>query len=492
MRNLSAAICFIVLFIAGCTKYEVVFDQQPSDSFELPLILRMNDTNCAFDANSGVLKFSVDEETLSDFQPRIEFQSHSDVYLEGEELLNGESNQLGTLELHKRYNLTFLTEGKEYELHLEFTNAPIIQVITLDEIPNEPKVLGRLLVHSPSPNTPPTDTFVGIEQRGRSSLNLAKRSYGFETLSAKNLDSQIPISLLEIPTNDHWVLDAQFTDRARVRSKVTFDLWEELGHRSLASEYAELYINNTFKGIYKLGEYYSPTQLEAGPGHVLIKGNDNTSVTKFLQMHNHAPIGANWEAWEQVYPHPSTQTNWTAFETMSRTIVEHSDADFAEAIPSQLDLDQLIDYYLLISLCYGYDNAGKNWLFYQQTSSEPFEVLLWDLNATWGFAQDGAHLPSDLKIYNNLFTSLIQSNPDNFRSRVKDRWFELRQQLFSEATLMSRVETNIHQLNSYNAYEKENALWGSDIESTVERNYIHNWLMDRLVHLDGFFEEMPG
>ena len=47
-----------LLILFGCTKREIVFDNQINESFEIPTLFQINGIECAFDAHSKTLRYS--------------------------------------------------------------------------------------------------------------------------------------------------------------------------------------------------------------------------------------------------------------------------------------------------------------------------------------------------------------------------------------------------------------------------------------------------
>ena len=92
--------------------------------------------------------------------------------------------------------------------------------------------------------------------RGNTSVLFDKKSYRVE-LHDKNGNS-LKESLLGLRKDDDWVLNSLGTDKTLAREKVCYDLWEELGRMeehpvpAPAMEYAELYMNGSYMGIYGL------------------------------------------------------------------------------------------------------------------------------------------------------------------------------------------------------------------------------------------------
>ena len=103
------------------------------------------------------------------------------------------------------------------------TNLPIVLITTPNSgrIPDEPKVSATLVTLDSGPNqrndltsTTPSvyeDSWTGaiaIEQRGSSSAQFPKKQWGFETQDAAATGENADVSLLGLPAENDWVLNA--------------------------------------------------------------------------------------------------------------------------------------------------------------------------------------------------------------------------------------------------------------------------------------------
>lgn len=485
-------ILLTITVLVSCKKEIVVFDNDPDTQFELPLILKLNDKNCFYDAGNNLLKYSLDQVSLNNFSPVVQFQDFSTVVFEGKQLQNNEPNELGNIELHKVYSLEITTEGQTKKMKLVFTDIPMIQVVTFDKIPNEPKALARMTVNYPEKGSASQVDWIGIEQRGASSLSYDKKSYGLTVYANKNTSNPVSRSYFNFSQNEDWILDAMYVDGSRLRNKTSFELWASLGeytqHDAIHSRFVEVFLNNESVGLYNFSENFTKELLKLNSSSVYYRGNDNSDVTFFQRLASDKPNAGTWGEWEQKYPKPSKQINWTDFNALSNLIVKSSDAEFKNKIGQQIDLDNVIDYYLFINLCGGFDNVGKNWGFLKRNPSDKFTILPWDLDATWGRTAFGAESNGASLVTNGFFQRLESVNPDNFNQRVKQRWKVLRDNQFSRSNLMTLFQSNMHQLLDYKIIQQENSLWNLSLNLQLEESFIEIWILARLDALDSQFE----
>ena len=90
----------------SCKKESVIFNGNPDENFELPLILMLDNKDCSFNAKENTLKYSISPQYLIDYTALVQFQSYSKAYFEGSELKNNAIFKFGNLQLHKPYKIS--------------------------------------------------------------------------------------------------------------------------------------------------------------------------------------------------------------------------------------------------------------------------------------------------------------------------------------------------------------------------------------------------
>jgi spore coat protein H len=483
-----------VFLIISCTKKVAVFDNNANANFVLPLIFKLNSKNCVYDSETKTLKYSLDANSLTQFSPLVEFQEYSEIKLNGVSLVNKTINNIGDVELYKEYNLTVTILGEVNLLKLVFTAIPLVQIVTLDRITNEPKILGKLLVNYPSSQSHPVESWIGIEVRGKSTIGLDKKSYGFELYNDRYLSNIRFDSFFDMKPNNKWILDAMFIDASCLRNKTTFDVWKSMSTDSskiaIKSKFVEVFLNSKSLGLYCFNESYTKQFLNLNNQSVFYTGIDNSDATKFYDVPNSIFNSGLWGEWEQKYPNPSQYINWGDFKALNELVVNVTDTEFINTIEQKLDLTNVIDYYIFVNLCNGYDNVGKNWFFLKKNYTDKFQIVPWDLDATWGKNSQGELLNSTTLVTNGLFERLVTLNPNNFKGRLKNRWNSLRISSFSETNIQNLFETNFNKLNDYQIIEVENSVWNKNVNLNSEKNYINSWISSRLTFLDNYFSNL--
>lgn len=188
---------FTASILSSCYKEELIFSPDPSDELTLPTIIKFNGRECVHSENQNSLRYTITEDSIASFSPYIEYNANVIIKFDSLVLSNKSINHLGSISLTRTHTITVITENETNKFTLEFTNLPIVQIITRNEIYDETKTLARLIIHHPDKSNF-LDSFIGIETRGNSSQSFDKKSFGFSLLSDMNLNKTISSSLFNL------------------------------------------------------------------------------------------------------------------------------------------------------------------------------------------------------------------------------------------------------------------------------------------------------
>jgi subtilisin-like proprotein convertase family protein len=94
---------------------------------------------------------------------------------------------------------------------------------------------------------------IGIRIRGSFSASLPQKPYLIGLYGASpGVDTNV--SMLGMPSESDWILQATYNDRAFVRNKLMYHIWREMGHYGARSKYCEVVVDNEYLGVYLLME----------------------------------------------------------------------------------------------------------------------------------------------------------------------------------------------------------------------------------------------
>lgn len=143
----------------------------------------------------------------------------------------------------------------------ESSALPIIKIDTYGQsIPDDPKIPAsfKIISNDNGALNYVNDTVysysgnIGIEIRGSSSQSFPKKSFGLELWDENGED--IKASVLGMPKESDWVLNAHYTDKTLFRNNMTYKLFSEMGHYASRTQLVELFINGEYRGVYTFME----------------------------------------------------------------------------------------------------------------------------------------------------------------------------------------------------------------------------------------------
>lgn len=294
--------------------------------------------------------------------------------------------------------------------------------------------------------------------RGQSALTYTKKSFSVKIIDDKGEKENV--SLLGMRSDNSWILDAMATDKARMRNRVAFDLWRDFASdsyikriygkntvNSIAGQYVELSINGTYHGLYLLTEKIDRKQLKLKKYddegiHGLLYKAEGYYGTAFWDTSDFDNTQPKWNDWESSYPDVDEYgtTDYAPLADAINFTLNASDSVFAAEASERFDLPVWMDHLLLINLIYGKDNYAKNtflWI-YDKDRTTMLGISPWDMDGTWGRMPDGSMAPSDEVINFHNVTVRLMNNYPEFKQKLSDRYFDLRQSCFDADSLKNR------------------------------------------------------
>ena len=307
-----------------------------------------------------------------------------------------------------------------------------------------------------------------IKCRGGYSSGFPKHSY--------SLKLEHSISLAGLPEQRAWILNANYIDKTMMRHKVCFDLFREMNpDKNLASQCA--YVNVTMRGRY-YGLFVLMQKLNAGS--LGLNKKDSLAVIYkdppvFYGENRLSHVQEPGNYFQQNYPDIEDEDRNFYLEEVMQFMVHADDSVFASEIGNVFDIDNVIDWQLLIMFVNNGDGVMKNFYLYKRDSDTPFRIAIWDYDDSFG--RDGEGELKMLKSLPNfdrcLLINRLQNNPYlNYNERLQQRYHELRDSgLFSKAHVEQMMKEN-HQI----------------IQLEVARNF-EKWPVDGQGYYDAYTYE---
>jgi spore coat protein CotH len=359
-------------------------------------------------------------------------------------------------------------------------DLPVVSLEVKGPIASETKTPVTLRITGASQAS--SNEFSGlIRIHGASSRMYPKKSFGI------TLDQ--PVRWFGMRESAHWVLNAAFVDRSLMRHKLSYDLFRSLSTTNAArlasgSRFVEVNLNGTYKGVFLLMERVDRTML--GLKRYDTNAAEHACIYKCID-HFTRMNALSHAAYEQREPDPTIQAYWGPLDRFNRFVNTSSDKEFFDpikGIASQLDLDNTIDFHLLVLLTSNMDGHDKNFVLGRdapQRGAPPprFFYVPWDYDATFGRTWNGAPFRPSAWLTNPLWERLL-TNAD-YRKKFGARWKQLRKREFSLPTIFRMIDENVRTLGA--AAGRDHARWrGQSVEQDVAQ--MKEWLQQRVEWLD--------
>ena len=175
---------------------------------------------------------------------------------------------------------------------------------------------------------------------------------------------------------------------------------------------------------------------------------------------------------------------------LTNMVVNDENDVFVSEINELINIDNFIDYYIFINMLSAADNTGKNTFLGRKSKKEPLFIIPWDLEGSFGRFWNGNAIGHQDIQSNSLYARLLELNPNQFKTKLKNRWFELRISILSSDNLMSLFEANFNELKKSNILDIENTKWGLHTSLTEEQEYLNSWINNRINFLDTYYQEL--
>jgi len=307
-----------------------------------------------------------------------------------------------------------------------------------------------------------------------------------------------PAKLLDLRESAHWLLNAAFIDRSLMRHKLSYDLFRSLNSKSaarlaVASRFVEVYLNSDYKGAYLLMERTDRQLFQMHP----FRSNEVSHACIYKAIDHSANFGQPWHAgYEQREPDPLVNPYWQPLDEFDRFVSSSSDQEFFDpqtGIASRLDLDNAIDFHLLVLLTSNLDGITKNFIIARNAPGDGlantrFFFSPWDYDGTFGRNWDASEVGPTEWLSNHLFDRLMRDHA--YRERFAKRWKELREREFSTATIRGMIEANAHTLGeaarrNATRWRDASGYYPDRLAFAEDVSQMKTWIEARLHWLDG-------
>jgi len=420
------------------------------------------------------------------------------------------------------------------------SNLPIIAIETNGQtIPDEPKITAQMgIVHNEGGMNEYPGTFndydgkIGIERRGASSQHVyPKIGYGLETRLENGENNNV--SLLGMPVENDWVLHGPYSDKSLIRNVLAYHFAREMGQYASRTRLCELFINDSYWGVYVLMEKIKRDTFRLDIGKLEpheISGRDVTGGYIFkldkadpdeeFWVSPYPAIDGNEIRIIYNYPDPADQMPAAQKDYIRNFVTGFEDAlagdrfyDPVLGYKPYIDMQSFIDFFLVNELAKNVDGYRiSTFLHKDKDKTDRISPIkagpVWDFNFGFGNAdyydasvssgwQCEYKLPDDYWS-NPFWWTKLRKDPD-FYNQLVSSWKDYRNTILSDirvdyvidslTTLLADAQQrNFNTFPVLNQYVWANNYVGGTYENEII--YLKNWISDRVAwmddNLDGF------
>ena len=253
------------------------------------------------------------------------------------------------------------------------------------------------------------------------------------------------VSLLGMREGREWVLLANYNDKALIRNYVALEMAKTLDNMDCyATQYpVDVFLNGKYVGVYTLGE-----QIEEGDERIEIGVNATTTDTGYL-----LEVGGEALDGDEISFSCELLPNVQIIEPRAETVEDshivfiHNYIDMidravmnGEGYENLIDVDSLIDWFILTELSFNSDGAMRRSVFLKKNPGEKLEIAsVWDYDIAFGNSNTDflnyhswACLATDYGYVTYNWLSYLMKDED-FVNRLRDRFNEVKDELYAVA-----------------------------------------------------------
>lgn len=529
-NNIYYPVIFLVIILIFSSCRDDTDESTADDASQLISKMLVNSTVCSFDAASGSFFYAVSPGESQDVIISIENRNVIGFTVEGKSYRNGTLVNLTSFETGNKFEIIPQNvSGKSGQpVRLILTSLPLVNIRVKGQISDNPKIECYISLADPGGKTNGSQRYfpehrAGIEIRGGLSQSYPKKSYSLEFWkSGSNEESDDSTRLFGFRDDGDWILDAMYIDYARMRNRLSTDIWISMNKVPYADKepgavngtrgcFVELFLNDSYQGLYCMTEKVDRKQLNLNTLEGFsYKAYAWSNATEFI--HGNTAFNntlETWDGWQIEFQGENSlkavpPLRWELLRNFIQFTVNSADADFASSIASKINIDNLVDYLLFTNAIGADDNTGKNTFFsFYNNSDKRFFITPWDMDGSWGRKWNGSKIDlregefigvtgiprSDSRYCrpNAFFQRMMTTGSAEFRLKLKSRWKELRNGVFSVNKLSDRINAYQNLFLASGAYEREKVRWpAKTTDLKPETDFMLSWIQNRLVQVDNY------
>ncbi len=433
-----------------------------------------------------------------------------------------------------------------YSQSLSVSNLPIVRFNTNTRvIQDEPKIPVQMEIFDKGPgqlnqvsSTPTISTVAGVEFRGSTSQadfyflpGLVKKPYGIELWTDSTGVKAKKLSLLQMPEETDWVLNASYNDRSFMRDFIAQSLAGRIGLLHSKAKFVELIINDEYRGVYVLMEKVKQGKNRVPISDLYPTENAGDDVTGGYLLKIDKTSGSPSTSWKSNYTSGITATQKCEFQieypqyglitqqqlvyirdyinNWEKKLMTEDMNDPKASFRDYMDVSSFVNYFILNEVTRNVDGYRLSTYLYKDKESLGGKIKMgpaWDFNIALGNADYLNGWKTDGFVYKAMendggkndywqvpfwWNKLMQDA--SFRKALATRWKTVRSSFLNTNSLFATIDSAqvalkeplARNFQKYPLMGKKiwpNYYVGASLSDEV--NWLKNWIQGRLVWLD--------
>lgn len=375
-------------------------------------------------------------------------------------------------EIRKNNDNNFINYHIESSINEEY-NLPIVVIDTKgNSIKREEETLGEIQIYNNKDglnkltDIPQTTIKANFKIRGNSSSKYPKKQYSIDLLNGKGNSKEE--SILGMPKNSEWVLNAPFSDKSLLRNYLAFNTASNIMEYAPRVEFCEVFLlddgsleikEENYQGVYIMVE-----KIERSADRVnitkTIENRDETSfiIAKDRKKENDIQLetyGKESYLYNNGFNIEYPKKNLTPQKYMyiekylsefERILYSDNFKDPDTGYSKYIDVDSFVDFYLINEFFKNTDAGIYSTYFYKDYDEKMKAGPVWDFNKSLGNHLDSVGKPYEYEgFFMNqrvLFNRLIKDKV--FADKVVKRYKELRKTYLSDEYLIGEIDKGVN------------------------------------------------
>jgi len=350
---------------------------------------------------------------------------------------------------------------------LVFTGLPLIMLETEEEITTEDS---PIRMQFSAYGERPFGSYGRIHRRGASTLDNEKGSYKVEFTREADGRRKAVADVPVFGRTDSILLNGMLHDRLLMREKLSWDLYESLSPAgepfgARKTEYAEVFFNGAYHGIYLLTDPMDCADELAKDGNrVLTDSVYRTAVLSFSRDREHMKHPRRGNTGYELYYHPdvSAADPFAALQPWIDLNGKMDDEEFVHKALQLVDLESMIRMDLFVQAGGMTDNIFNNMYIIAHPTERGirYSFAPWDMDMTWARKPAEVGEAYENWIYFPIADRMINLNAGgNLRNMVGSVWKEMRETAFNAETIEQLIGEYTFELGESGAWARNAERW---------------------------------